>query len=138
MWMIRGVRGATCVEADDPDQIIAATEALLREMIQVNAIDEEYVASVFFTTTPDLTSAYPAKAARLIGWKSTALLGMQEMDNPNGITLCIRVLIHWNTEKKLSELVHVYQNGAEKLRPDFFYPKNKIVTNNNEHVEERH
>lgn len=136
MWMMRGVRGATCVDADDADAIIAATETLLKEMIAINEIEEQYVASVFFTTTPDLTAAYPAKAARLIGWKSTALMGMQEMDNPNGIKHCVRVLIHWNTEKALDELVHVYLNGAEKLRPDFLYPKNKIVMNG-KHTEEQ-
>jgi len=127
--MIRGVRGATTVPEDEAELIVTATEELLRAMIHENAIDEEHVASVTFTTTPDLTAAYPAKAARLIGWTRTALMGMQEMDNPNGLKRCIRVLVHWNTSKTLDEVVHVYMNGAEKLRPDFFYPKNKVVLN---------
>ena len=127
--MIRGVRGATTVAADNAEKILEGTEELLRILIESNGIEEEQVASVIFTTTPDLTQAYPARAARVIGWEHTALMGMQEMDNPNGIPLCIRVCIHWNTEKGLKEIVHVYMNGAEKLRPDFFYPKNKLVIN---------
>jgi chorismate mutase len=127
--MIRGVRGATTVTDDDADAIIAATQALLAQMIERNNIAEHEVASVFFTTTPDLTAAYPARAARLLGWKHIALMGMQEMDNPAGLQRCIRVLIHWNTEKPLEDLVHVYMNGAEQLRPDFLYPKNKVVLN---------
>jgi chorismate mutase len=129
MYLVRGVRGATTVETDTEEAIIDATKALLGEMIQRNGIEEEHVASVFFTTTPDLKSAYPAKAARLLGWRYTALMGMQEMDNPKGLKRCIRVLVHWNTGKTLQELVHVYMNGAEALRPDFFYPENKVVLN---------
>jgi chorismate mutase len=124
--MFRGVRGATTVENDDPDAILSATRELLQEMIRINGIDEEAVASVIFTTTPDLTAAFPAQAARGIGWHRTALLGCQEMDNPNGLPRCVRVLIHWNTEKTLDQILHVYMRGAEKLRPDL-YPDNKIV-----------
>lgn len=129
MLMVRGVRGATTVTENTEEAIIAATQELLQAVIDYNGIEENHVASVFFTTTPDLTAAYPAKAARLLGWNDTALMGMQEADVPNGLKMCIRVLIHWNTSRAIDELVHVYMNGAEKLRPDFFYPKNKVVLN---------
>lgn len=135
MLMVRGVRGATTVAEDTPEAIIDGAVALLREVITLNGIQEEYVASVLFTTTPDLTAAYPARAARLLGWESTALMGMQEMAVPGGLERCIRVLVHWNTAKGLDELVHVYMNGAERLRPDFLYPKNKVVLNNEERAE---
>ena len=68
-------------------------------LIEANGIDEDDVASVIFTTTPDLTAAYPAKAARDMGWTQVALMGCQEMDVPGGLPRCIRVLIHWNTPK---------------------------------------
>lgn len=129
MLMVRGVRGATTVEENTEEAIIAATKELLEAVIKYNGIEEDYVASVFFSTTPDLTTAYPAKAARMLGWNDTALIGMQEADIANGLKMCIRVLIHWNTDKAIDKLVHVYMNGAEKLRPDFFYPKNKVVLN---------
>lgn len=124
--MFRGVRGATTATANTPEAILSVTIELLREMIRVNAIEEEYVASVIFTTTPDLNTVFPAQAARDFGWHRTALLGCQEMDNPKGVPRCIRILIHWNTPKKLDEITHVYMHGAERLRPDL-YPDNKIV-----------
>jgi chorismate mutase len=131
MLLCRGVRGATTVASDTPEAIVSATTELLRAMVEANGIEEEWVGSVIITTTPDLTAAYPAQAARVIGWWQVALLGAQEMDNPTGLPMCIRILIHWNTTKKLNEIVHVYMHGAEKLRPDL-YPKNKLVLNGSE------
>jgi chorismate mutase len=126
MMGFRGVRGATTVEQNTPETILSATRQLLEAMIQENEIDEDDVASVIFTTTPDLNTCYPAKAARDIGWRRTALLGCQEIDHPEGMPLCIRILIHWNTPKSLDEIRHVYMEGALALRPDL-YPDNKVV-----------
>jgi chorismate mutase len=124
--MCRGVRGATTVSDNTAELIVSATAELLGAMIAANGIEEEQVASVFFTTTPDLNMAYPAQAARKVGWWSVALIGAQEIETPNGLPMTIRILIHWNTSKTLNEIVHVYMHGAEKLRPDL-YPKNKLV-----------
>lgn len=126
--MFRGVRGATTVEENTAAAILAATADLLRALIEINGIEEEYVASVMFTVTPDLNAVFPAAAAREIGWRRTALLGAQEIDVPDGLPRCIRILIHWNTEKGLDEIQHVYMRGAERLRPDL-YPQNKVVLN---------
>lgn len=123
----RGVRGAITVETNTPDAILSATRLLLEALIRENEIDEDDVASVIFTTTPDLTTAFPAKAARDLGWRMTALLGAQEMDvTDGGIPYCIRILVHWNTPKRIDEIVHVYMRGALVLRPDL-YPDNKII-----------
>jgi len=124
----RGVRGATTVEENTADAIWVATRQLLQAVIEANDIHEDDVASVIFTTTPDLNTAYPAKAARDLGWHRTALMGMQEIDLSDGIPMCIRVLMHWNTERTLDEIKHVYMLGAMVLRPDL-YPDNKIVLN---------
>lgn len=126
--MIRGVRGATTVHANDTAEILAATQELLRELIAANGIVEDDVASVFFTTTPDLTAVFPAQAARNLGWTRVALMGSQEANIEAGLEYCIRILIHWNTEKTLDEIQHVYQRSAVRLRPDL-YPTNKIVLN---------
>lgn len=126
--MVRGVRGATTVDNDNGDDIVLATKELILAMIEANDMAEEDVASVMFTTTPDLTSAYPAKGARLAGWTRTALMGFQEMDVSSGLARCIRVLIHWNTSKSLDEIQHVYLRGAMGLRPDL-NPKNKMIAN---------
>lgn len=118
--MFRGVRGATTVNSNTADAILAATKELLRAMIDANDIKEDFVASVVFTTTPDLTAVYPAKAARELGWGRTALLGCQEMDVPGGLAHCIRILIHWNTAKTLDEIQHVFLHDAVRLRPDLY------------------
>jgi chorismate mutase len=124
--MFRGVRGATIAHENTREAIMNATEELLRRLIEVNGIDEEQVASVIFTSTPDLTAAFPAAAARHIGWTRVALLGAQEIDTPEGMKRCIRVLIHWNTERPLNDVRHVYMRGTETMRPDL-YPDNKLA-----------
>ncbi len=129
--MFRGVRGATTATENTPDGILSVTRELLQELIRVNGIEEDYVASVIFTSTPDLNAAFPAQAGREIGWRRTALLGCQEIDAPDGVPMCVRVLIHWNTDKSLDEIKHVYMRGTERLRRDL-YPDNKIVLNGKE------
>jgi chorismate mutase len=126
MLMVRGIRGATTAAANTSEAILEATRELLESLIHVNEIDEEHVASVIFTTTPDLTACFPAAAARRVGWRRVALLGAQEMDCADGVPMCIRVLIHWNTTHGLDDIRHVYMHGAQRLRPDL-YPDNKIV-----------
>jgi chorismate mutase len=118
MIVCRGIRGATTVKEDTCDAILSATCELLVQMIQANDIHSDDVASVIFTTTSDLTSEYPALAARQLGWHDTALLCAHEMDVPHGLKHCIRILLHWNTHKPASEIQHIYINGAVGLRPD--------------------
>lgn len=129
MMRVRGIRGAITVEENSAEAILSATRALLEKMVQVNGMVEEDVASVYFTSTPELTAAFPAKAAREMGWRQVALMGAQEIGAANGIPMCIRVLVHWNTSKTLGEITHVYMRGAEILRPDF-YPDHRVYINN--------
>jgi len=114
----RGVRGAITVEENSAEAIWSATTELLRDIIEANGIEEDDVASVIFTCTTDLNAAYPAKAARDMGWRQVALMGVVEMDVPVGVSNCIRVLIHWNTSKALHEIRHIFLRGAVVLRPD--------------------
>ena len=116
--MMRGVRGATTVESNSNEAILEATQELLRVMIDSNGIVEDDVASVLFTATPELDDTFPAKAARMLGWTRTALMGFQEADVKHGLPMCIRVLIHWNTDKTIDEIRHVFLREAVKLRPD--------------------
>lgn len=114
----RGVRGATTVETNDKHAIVAATRELLEAMIAANNVDPEDIASAFFSTTPDLNAAFPARAARELGWVNTALFCNQEIDVPDSLPMCIRVLLHWNTDKHQRDIVHVYLRKAQQLRPD--------------------
>ena len=120
--MIRGVRGATTVEHNSRREILAATRELLRAMIESNDIVEDDVASILFTATPGLNAAYPATAAREMGWTRTALMGFQEAHVIDGLDQCVRVLIHWNTEKPMDEIQHVFLRDAISLRPDLQRP----------------
>jgi chorismate mutase len=114
----RGIRGATTVDEDTPDAILKATRELLALMIHVNAVDSRDVASVYFTTTQDVISQYPALAARQLGWLDVPLICGHEMAVPNSLPRCIRILVHWNTEKSQQEIQHIYLGAAQSLRPD--------------------
>lgn len=123
---VRGVRGAITVEENSAEAILSATEEMLVWLIEANGIEEDDVASVLFTSTPDINAAFPAKAARNMGWRHVALMGFQEIDVPEGLKMCVRVLIHWNTDKNNHELKHAFLRGAMALRPDLV-KKSKIV-----------
>jgi chorismate mutase len=97
---------------------LAATGELLQLLVKANGLHPEDVTSVIFTVTPDLTAAFPARAAREMGWTDVPLLCAQEIPVPGDIPRCIRVLILWNTEKEQSEINHVYIKGARGLRSD--------------------
>lgn len=117
--MLRGLRGATTVDANTEEAILGATRELLTTMIEANGVRENEVASIFFSSTADLTAAFPARAARDLGWHKVALMGAQEMDVPQGPDRCIRILMHWNTVKGITNLRHVFLHGARALRPDW-------------------
>ena len=113
-----GVRGATTVEANTAEEILRATRQLLALMIRQNDIREKDVASAIFSTTTDLDAEFPALAARQLGWLDVAMICVHELDVPGSMRYCIRILLHWNTDKPADELVHVYIKEAAKLRPD--------------------
>jgi len=116
--MCRGVRGATTVTSNDRDEILEATRELLSMLVRINDINVEDIASIYLTTTDDLDATYPAFAARQLGWFDLALLCGHEMRVPDGLPLCIRVMLHWNTTKTAPELGHVYLRNAKSLRAD--------------------
>ena len=118
MTVCRGVRGATTAAADDRESILKATRELLALMIRVNDIDAADVASVLFTTSPDLTAEYPALGARQLGWLDVPLLCGHEMAVPGSLERAVRVMLHWNTATAQADIHHVYLNEAAKLRPD--------------------
>jgi chorismate mutase len=114
----RGVRGATTADSNSPADIVRATRELLALMIRRNGIRPDDVASAIFSTTPDLDAEFPALAARQLGWFDVALMCTHELDVPGSVRRCIRILVHWNTDKPPGEIVHVYVKEAAHLRPD--------------------
>ncbi len=114
----RGVRGATTAADNTAESILRATRELLYTLVRANDIVQDEVASVYFTTTPDLTATYPALAARQLGWYDAALICGHEMAVPSGLPRCIRILMHWNTRRSQAEIQHIYLHEAQQLRPD--------------------
>lgn len=114
----RGIRGATTVDLNEAEAILSATRELLEAIVASNDANPEDFASIFFTTTTDINAAFPARAARDLGWNDTALICAHEMAVPGSLPMCIRVLIHWNTQKSQREIVNVYLHGARQLRAD--------------------
>ena len=116
---IRGIRGATTVQADEPDLILQATRELLEEILAANeGMQPEDVASALFTVTDDLVSTFPAQAARQMGWGLVPMMCAREIPVPGSLRRVIRVLVHWNTELPQNTITHVYLREAVKLRPD--------------------
>lgn len=116
---VRGIRGAISVDANKREEILDATRELLTTILERNEIAEyDEVVSAVFTTTTDLTACFPAEAAREIGMSQVPLLCASEIAVDRGMPRCIRILLHVNTPKKQSEMVHVYLREAANLRPD--------------------
>ena len=113
----RGIRGAITVSANNKESILAATEELLVEMTQANKIEIKDIAAIFFSTTSDLNAEFPAAATRELGWpQHLALLCGHEMNVPNDLSCCLRILMLVNTEKGPEEIIHVYLGKAKKLK----------------------
>lgn len=123
----RGIRGATTAIANTSEDILEATDELLRTVISLNDLDPADVASVIFTTTPDLTATFPALAAREIGWTEVPLMCSHEMAVPGSLQSCVRVMIHVNTTKSAAEIRHVYLKGARVLRPEWGYSDQQVA-----------
>lgn len=114
----RGIRGATTVDINAAEPILAATRELLEHLVAANGLDAQDVCSAIFTATPDLNAVYPARAARDMGWTQIPLMCMQEMAVAGSLPMCIRVLIHWNTDLEQHQIRHIYLGRARVLRPD--------------------
>lgn len=115
---LRGVRGATTIDANNRDEIVLKTTELLNVIVERNNILVDDIASVIFSVTDDINAEFPAVAARRLGWIYTPLMCTREIPIQGSLNLCIRVLMHINSEKRQDEIIHIYLYGAKKLRPD--------------------
>jgi chorismate mutase len=115
---LRGIRGATTVDANTKEAILEAATELLSAIIEANDLQQDDVASAFFSTTTDLDAEFPALAARHMGWSHVALMCAHEMNVPGSLPMCMRILLHVNTTRRPEELQFVYLRGARALRPD--------------------
>lgn len=115
---VRGIRGATGVEANEPLAIERAVREMLDRVVAENGVKAGDVAAAFFTATPDLDADFPARAARQMGWTSVPLLCAREVAVPGAPSRIVRVLLLVNTDLAQEDVRHVYLGEAKKLRPD--------------------
>ena len=113
------LRGANTVDANEAEAILHATEELMGELLERNRLDADSIVSCIFTLTPDLDAEFPAVAARNgFGWSNVALMCGHEMSVPGSLAMCLRILLHVNTERTQDQISHIYLRGATALRPD--------------------
>lgn len=117
MWC-RGIRGAIVVPENTKEAIVASSKTLLQKLIKANEVEIEDIACILFTTTPDLNAAFPAAGARELGWTQVPLLCGHEMNVPQSLPRCLRILVLFNTDKKNEDVVHVYLGDAKTLRDE--------------------
>jgi chorismate mutase len=117
-YRLQGIRGATTVDSNDAQQILEATDELLRRLHEANELQPDDIVSAMFTMTSDLNAAFPARAAEVYGWNIVAILHSTEIPVPGSLPRCIRLLVHAYTRRTRQEIRHVYLRGATVLRPD--------------------
>ena len=112
----KGIRGAITVSENSPEAIGAATIKLLKEIVEKNNIETNIISHAIFTLTKDLNADFPAKYARInLKWKDVPMMCFNELDVPNSLPMCLRVLIVINCSENF-EPEFVYLDGAEILR----------------------
>ena len=115
---IRAIRGATQLDVDEREHLVASTEELVAEILRVNGLATERLVSMLFTATPDLRSEFPALAARTLGIGDVPLMCAQEIDVAGALPRVVRVMVHAEMDVPRSEVRHVYLRGATALRRD--------------------
>ncbi len=116
--LVRGIRGAITADSNTKEEIIEKAKELLITLKKENDFKIEDIVSIFFSVTPDLNAAFPAQAARELGWNRVPLFDIQEIEVPGSLPKCIRILIHINCQKSQTEIKHCYLRRAETLRKD--------------------
>ena len=115
---VRAIRGATTVDADDREQVLEATRELVTAVIERNELHHDDLISILFTATPDLTSEFPALAARELGLGDVPLICATEIDVPHALPRVLRLMAHVETGRPREDIQHVYLRGAVVLRRD--------------------
>jgi chorismate mutase len=115
---VRAIRGAIQIDADDRSSVLQATAELVTKVMHANSLESADLISVWFTATPDVTSEFPAVAARELGLGDVPLMCSVEMDVAGAMPRIIRLMMHVETKTARSQIQHVYLRGAQALRKD--------------------
>jgi chorismate mutase len=112
---MRGLRGATQIEANTVEAMEAAVVELCKEIERRNGIGPGDITWAIFTVTHDIDADFPARAARVAGWSAVPMICSREIPVPGSLPRCVRVLLHVESDGPAN---HVYLRGAQVLRPD--------------------
>ena len=112
------MRGATTLDEDTAEQVTKRVQELVTAMLEENELGSDALISILFTASPDVHSGFPATAARALGLDDVPLMGAQELDVAGALPLCVRVMMHVETDRSRHQVHHVYLHGAQSLRPD--------------------
>jgi chorismate mutase len=115
---VRAIRGATQLEVDEREHLLARSAELVKAVLEANDLDRDDLISILFTVTPDLHSEFPAVAGRQIGLTDVPLMCMQEIDVPHALPRVVRLMVHAESARSREKIQHVYLHGAVALRPD--------------------
>src|ERR1700712_1860863 len=115
---VRAIRGAVQLDRDNADEVLRSTAELLSKALHANEIDTDALISVMFTATPDITSEFPALAARQLGLGDVPLMCAVEMDVVGSMPLVIRLMALVETDTPRQYIQHTYLRGAVALRID--------------------
>lgn len=115
---VAAIRGATTLETDAQDEVVARTQELVRKVMDDNDITPGDVISILFTASQDIRSEFPAAAVRAIGFGDVPLMCALELAVEGSMPRCIRLLVHVEGDRDRRSYKHVYLHGAVALRPD--------------------
>jgi len=117
---VAALRGATTLDTDTREQVLARTAELLATLMERNGLSTDDVVSLLFTATGDIVSEFPAAAVREAGISDVPMLCARELeiDGASNVPLCVRVMAHVHTDRSRAELHHAYLRGARQLRSD--------------------
>lgn len=115
---VRAIRGAIQLDSDERSHLLKSTAELVTKVLHENELETADLISIWFSATPDITSEFPALAARELGLGDVPLMCAVEMDVAGAMPRVIRLMMHAETSKPRADIKHVYLRGAQALRAD--------------------
>ena len=115
---VRAVRGATQLDVDEREHLLDRVEEMVLDVMRSNGLGVDDFISVIFTATSDVTSEFPAYAARQLGFGDVPLLCARELEIESSMPRVVRMMAHVETDLPRADITHCYLHGAASLRKD--------------------
>ena len=119
MMALRGIRGAATVESNTREEIWKTSRLLITKLMSMNQLNFDQVGAAIFSSTEDLTAAFPTTGVRqLPSFSLIPLFDAREPAIEGSLPMCIRVLLLVDIDTNPRDICHVYLGKARSLRPD--------------------